>query len=115
MNIILTAPEFDLNGSRIMRQHPSAVLGNRSGSRRASRTATLDGGAVVYDTGYAAADRTINISTDIRHLPWLTRMVRLYGEVRVSTEEGLFFGVPSAWQAKDDRAGMEILILREAQ
>ena len=114
MNIIITAPEFDPDGTRILRQEASALLENRSGSRRVSRTATLDGGAIPYDTGYAAADRTIRISTDIRHLDWLSRMVKLYAEVRVSTEEGLFYGIPSAWSAKNNRAGMDVLILREA-
>ena len=114
MKIIVTVPEFDPDGTRAMEQAASALLENRSGSRRVSRTATLDGGAIAYDTGYGVADRTIKISTDIRHLGWLSRVVRQYSEVRVSTEEGLFYGVPSAWQAKGNKAGMEILILKEA-
>ncbi|MDY0164513.1 hypothetical protein [Desulfobotulus sp.] len=115
MKIIVTTPVFDIDGTRVMEQDSPELLANRSGSRRVSRTATLDGGAHVNDMGYASADRTIKVSTETRHLEWLSRVAKMYGEIRVSTEEGLFFGVPSSWGIRNNTATLSVLVLREVR
>lgn len=111
--IAISSIDFDMEGARVLPQHGEALNDNRTGARRVSRTATLDGGAVVYDTGYSVADRNITVSTDIVYLDWIQRMVKLYGMVNVITEEGAFRGVPKDWRIRDNRAEMEILIMEE--
>ena len=101
---------FDIDGARIFPQHPGSIMPNNAGARRASRTATLDGGCVIYDTGYAAADRTLTLATDISYLEWFRRIVQFYGTVLVSTDEGLFRGVPQQWRARDGRAEIDIMV-----
>ena len=113
LNIALSALEADLDGARILRQYPDAAADNRTGARRTSRTATLDGGCVIYDTGYAPADRTIMVITDIVHLPWIERMGKFYSLIRVITEEGAFIGAPRQWSISNGRARLEILIKQE--
>ena len=113
MLVSLSALEFDPLGSRLMRQDARTALDNNTGQRRVSRTATLDGGAVLYDTGYAPADRTIRISTGLEHLEFLQRMVKLYSLVRVVTDEGHFIGAPQGWSVRDGKAQMSVLVTEE--
>lgn len=113
MIIALSTLDFDLNGARVVRQDAGADLDNRNVSRRMTRTATLDGGCVVYDTGYAPADRTINVRTDMGHLEWLQRIVRLYSQVRVCTAYGAFIGAPRRCNIQNSQANLEILIMEE--
>ncbi len=112
-NIGVSAIEFDPLGARVMRQGADQELDNNRGARRTTRTATLDGGCEIYDTGYAPADRTIRVATGLEHLDWLARMVRLYNTVRVSTEAGCFLGTPRNWQANNNKAMIEILVTEE--
>ena len=94
---------FDPDGARALPVYNDpAVL--RQGARRATRTATLDGGCVVYDTGYADTDRSITIETDGSYMDWITYMVRTYRLVRLSTEDGVFLAVPARHSSRDGRA-----------
>ena len=113
MLVSVSALEYDPSGSRLMRQDARQALDNNTGQRRVSRTATLDGGCVIYDTGYAPADRTIRISTGLEHLEFLQRMVKLYSLVRVVTDEGHFIGAPQGWSVRDGKAQMTILVTEE--
>ena len=112
--IAVSSIEFDLDGARVLRQDAGQALSNHTGARRVSRTATLDGGCVLYDTGYAVADRTIVVSAGLEHLDWLARMCQLYSLVRVSTDEGIYIGAPRRWYVQDNRANMDILITEES-
>lgn len=109
----VSAIKFDLDGDAILSQDTEQNKGNKSGGRRATRTATLDGGAVVYDTGYSAADREMVVSTRLEYLQWLRRMSQLYSIVRLTTEEGAFQGVPERFRIRDNRAELVILITTE--
>jgi hypothetical protein len=84
-----------------------------SGSRRTSRTATLDGGCVVYDTGFTVSDKTITIETCGQHFDWLARMVRIYRLVHVSWRDGVFVAIPSRYGKKGSRAWITLDITEE--
>ena len=57
--LFISTPTFDLNGSLALRLADGSDI--KSGARRVSRNATLDGGAVITDGGYSDADRTLVI------------------------------------------------------
>lgn len=109
----VSAIGFDLDGDAVLPQDTEQDKENRSGGRRVTRTATLDGGAIVYDTGYAAADREMVISTHLEYLQWLRRMSQLYSKVTLTTEEGAFRGVPERFRIRDNRAELVVLITEE--
>ena len=78
-----------------------------------SRTATLDGGAVIDDSGYSAADRTYTIKTrdetgDLSE--WAERIVKTYSTVEIATKYGYFTGTPSKAWFRDGYLYIQILI-----
>ena len=88
-------------------------LDNRSGGRRVSRTATLDGGCAVYDTGYTDADRTITVSVPsptADDLVFARRVCESFQTVRVFTAEGAFAGVPEDYRVSTGTLKIKILI-----
>ena len=101
---------YDLDGAKMFPQHPPSMMNNRKVSRRLTRTATLDGGATIYDTGYSAAARTLTLVTDISYLDWMERIVKTYSLVLVSTEEGLFKGAPRSSRIRNGRVEIDILV-----
>ena len=104
---------YDLDGAKVFPQDPASMMSNNTGARRASRTATLDGGCVIYDTGYAAADRTLTIVTDIEYIDFFEHLVRYYSTVLVSTRDGLFKGNPRTWRTRNGKAEIEIFVTEE--
>lgn len=84
-------------------------------SRRISRTATLDGGAIIVDNGYSAGDATFNIV--IRDIDSATRlalmaMIKRHSAIIVSVKENIFVG---AVQTLDDKDKMKIRFLVKQQ
>ena len=94
MRVQLSSLTFDLQGHVVL----DALGGSEVDalSRRVSRVATLDGGAVLNDFGHSDADRTLRL----RWRPGravdevVRRMVRLYGRLRVALPDGLFVAAP---------------------
>jgi len=111
----LSTPVFDLNGSRYFRGcelDPGVTQKNDQRARRTSRTATLDGGVSVYDTGYAVGDRDINLTVPDASATvsaFLAYLVEFYGEIIVTTEVGAFLGVPVSY-SKDDNGRASLII-----
>lgn len=108
---------FDLAGARIFR---GAELDQRKANenlrreRRISRTATLDGGVSVYDTGYSAGDRdlTIRVPGASRAIvDFMAYLVATYSEITVTTEESAFLGVPAVSYVDADGAAVMIINL----
>lgn len=60
MIAIITPAEYWFGHPPILRLGSGSDLNSRD--RRLTRTPTLDGGAVVYDGGYAEADRTFSLT-----------------------------------------------------
>lgn len=96
--IAIASATYDPIGWRVFHGDPVANdLGNRGGARRVSRTATLDGGCVVYDAGYTDSDRTITVtvpSTKMADLDFADHVCRNCPRVWIFTREGVFAGVP---------------------
>ena len=109
----LSTTTYDLDGARIIKQDPATERANDRGGRRVSRSATLDGGAVVTDTGYAAADRTYRIRArddDGDLAQWAARIVQTYSTINIATRYGFFKGTPARWWVRDGFVNIEILI-----
>jgi len=117
----LAATVFDISGALYVRGSdldPAAAKKNDRRERRVSRTATLDGGVAVYDTGYAVADRTIYVrikNANATVAAFLAYLVETYNEISITTSEAAFHGTPQQSYLEDDgTAVLEILITEEA-
>lgn len=88
--ISFNAPTYNPIGSIYFRQNPEDLY---SATRRATVTATLDGGSSVYDTGYSVSDRTIKVQVKNATLDQVTAiayLIELYPRLIVSTGAGCF-------------------------
>lgn len=109
----LATPTYDPAGHGMYRDDPSTQDSARSYQRRATRTATLDGGSVVADTGFSDADRTVTISlpdAPPEAIELMSRLVRYYSTITVSLRDGCFSAVPSRTWTDRGAAKIEILI-----
>ena len=114
----LASLTYDADGARFIKQSPDVDNDNNAGGRRCSRVATLDGGAIMNDSGYSAADRTYTVKTrddtgDIA--AWAERIVQTYSTVSLATKHGFFNGTPSRWWVRDGYIYIEILITEEIE
>jgi len=69
--------------------------------RRVSRTATLDGGAMIVDNGYTASDATFKLvpqaATQSEALKnAIYQLVKLHSSLTLSTPDGCYLGAISA-------------------
>jgi hypothetical protein len=107
---------YDSDGFRQIKQDAGQDLDNFTVSRRATKTATLDGGSVMDDSGYSASDRTYTVKTrdDSGELAaWAERIVKTYSTVEIATRYGFFTGTPmSAW-IRDGYLYIEISIISQ--
>ena len=96
----------------------SEALKNNARERRATRTATLDGGVSVYDTGYSAGDRDmeVRVPAPSRELiDFFFYMVETYNLIMITTEDGAYYGVPQrAYLDNDGAAVLNVAITEEA-
>jgi hypothetical protein len=117
MRIGISTPLFDLDGARLIRVTPQTIPSLFSGSRRVSSTATLDGGALLYDTGYAVADRRHTIEAaehDVRATAaWFAMLVKTYNLIQVVTDEGVFLAAPSKWSMINDIPTLDLLFAEQ--
>lgn len=111
----LAAQVFDLNGAVIL-ERTDAESETAGISRRVQRTATLDGGAVINDTGYAAADRTLKIVAEQvgeAVFAAVARLVRSYSQIVVATRDGVFVGAPDNLRIDGGRLVLSVLVTEE--
>lgn len=100
--IILSTRTFDLQGYMVLDTAPQTNFGTLS--RRATRTATLDGGSSSTDLGFSWTDSVFKIvlaklnDADLDNLKYL---VQTYPLLVMSTKEGLFEGIISALSTKN--------------
>jgi hypothetical protein len=107
---------YDADGARVIAQDPTQEFTNFEVSRRCTRTATLDGGAVVDDSGYSAADRSHTVKTrdDTGELAaWAERIVKTYSTVGIATRYGYFIGTPHRSWIREGYLFIEILITNQ--
>ncbi|MEI7635871.1 MAG: hypothetical protein WCJ37_01085 [Syntrophus sp. (in: bacteria)] len=114
----ISTQTYDIAGARVFRRSErTAGLGNMKGSRRVTRTATLDGGVAIYDTGYSDSDRDIVATepdADVSCIDFARYIVTMYGLVTVTMEDGVYTGVPETYQVNRDGA-LEMKILLTAK
>lgn len=111
-NIAISTFTFDLNGAHMVR-HIGEIDALGESTRRATRTATLDGGALVYDTGFSASDRDIELTANGRHRAFFDRIVRTYRLVRVCTVDGVFSAIPARFRMNGRDATITLQIVEQ--
>lgn len=104
---------FDIGGDRVFAGLDKEV-NNRSGARRVTRTATLDGGASVADMGYSDSDREINIiepEASIASAGYARYICENYARVVVSTLDGAYEAVPVSHGLADGELTLKLLVV----
>jgi hypothetical protein len=89
--MVSISPEVQSAYYIILKQN-AGVSRLREISRRLSRSATLDGGGVLVDSGYSASDRvlTVNARVTSAEQAILEYIAKNYTRVTVVTAEGVF-------------------------
>lgn len=107
---IIGIAALDRGGSACIRLLPDSRLFN--GSRRVSRTKTLDGGCVINDGGFSDGDRTFDIAAESTRDLWdvLWSLLRSHALVTVSTSDGLFLGAVENLNEADSRIRIKIIV-----
>ncbi len=112
----ISTPVFDVNGAKAIPVTSDSLISTDSGSRRVTRTATLDGGCAVYDTGFAACDATIFIESnrsDKTIGDWFAYIVKNYNSVDVSTPRGFFYATPEKWEIRNGLPTLTLMITEQ--
>jgi len=112
MLVTLTTTTFDPLGSVELE-----VLDDQSDfgqtTRRVTRIATLDGGAVFNDFGHAYGDRTITlvwlITSDAQESA-VERLVRLYSLLNVSLPDGVYQAAPQSYASTQTQGTLTLLV-----
>ena len=94
---------YDLDGHMVLNESPKSIIPNIT--RRVSRTATLDGKAIISDLGHSVSDgtyiiKTFNLSKSDRDK--LKALVESYSLVRMSTRQGCLLGVIKSLNVEDN-------------
>ena len=111
MYIGISTPTFDIQGNLLFKATISSTeLKNLT--RRVSRTATLDGGVSIIDSGYADGDRTFNITADLTETECdrLEYLIKNYSEVILAVPEGIFSVNLKSLQNFHGNIRLEILV-----
>lgn len=109
--VAISAPTADPDGHVWLLSTQRSAAGTVT--RRASRVATLDGGAVVSDQGFSDADRTLDLRwtpTDSAQEAAVERLLRLYALVTVSAPAGVFSAAPASYEPSAGDARLQLLI-----
>lgn len=110
MRVVLSSLTFDPAGSVALDVQPDQTFGESR--RRMNRVATLDGGAVFNDFGFAEADRTISLRWRVRSAAQealVERLVQLYARVHVATPRGLFLAAIETYSPGATESGLTLL------
>ena len=108
--------EYNPVGARTLYLVPTARQAMMRGTRRATRTPTLDGAAIVYDAGFSYSDMTWQISI-MSQSPtdeaFMRMLVMTYNLVRISTVDGVFDAVPASWNNVDGIVTLEAWVMEQ--
>lgn len=98
---VISTIDYHEAGSVVCRRIRKSL--NVDASRRVSRTATLDGGVVLIDSGYSEGDRTFELYAAGMKDRWLTVKDLFLQQplVYLSIDEGLYAGVIEKAQIQD--------------
>jgi hypothetical protein len=110
----VSAQTYDLDGCRLFMQADlETEAANRTLSRRATRTATLDGGVVISDSGAAHGDRDITVVEPMASeevVAWAAYIVENYELVTVTMRDGAFSGCPETFGINAGSLELKILV-----
>ena len=110
--IAISTKAFDLIGSFILRDRDARIrLGSMS--RRGTKTATLDGGVSVYDTGLSQGDREFEVQLTNPNAAFIDRIKYLmenHSSYIVTTREGVFTALLSSLNEAANRTSFTISI-----
>lgn len=110
--VVISTIDFNPAGSLVL-QEDAAKSDLRSVSRRLSRSATLDGGAVLDDAGFSDGDRTINLSlSEVTgdQYSTLRDMATLFSGHLIATVDGVFSGGIDSLQAAQGETTLRFLV-----
>lgn len=112
--ISISSAAFDPSGVLLLPEVlPASAL--RGASRRVTKTATLDGGVSVSDTGSTDADRDLVVivpDATLAQIERASRLVSIYPLVSVSTGEGAFEGIPERYSVSGNQLSLTISLTR---
>jgi len=106
----ITKTTADTDGS--IKFKPSVKSEFKSGALRASRSATLDGGAVIDNQGFADGDRTFSVVVNLslsdaeKIWEWFTDAEFL----QIATEDGVFYGLIDQCKLDYGQANFRFLV-----
>lgn len=107
----LSTPTFDPLGYLELDVLPASAFHDHR--RRVNRTATLDGGAVFNDFGFADADRTVTLSWQVRDQDTedaVDRLAQLYGQLQVSINGDVFLAAVEAFTPGATESRLSLLV-----
>jgi len=107
--VCISTIEFDLNGHKEIPIVNSSSDIN-SGARRATRTATLDGGCVVHDTGFSDSDRSVTIKAEYDYMEWFQYIVQTYRLIHLSLDDGFYYAIPMRYREQNNHAVLDLEI-----
>ncbi|MEH6575793.1 MAG: hypothetical protein V7731_01830 [Amphritea sp.] len=115
----LSTRSFDLAGALYLHAADLDLSQTKlnSISRRSTRTPTLDGGAVLYDQGFSAADRTLTVAvktTSKTVADSVKHLVQTYSELVVSLDDGAYLCNPQRVYDRGEYLVLTLLIYQEA-
>ena len=117
-SIALSSIVFDMSGDLYIGN--KELLPDKSSiidiKRRSTRTATLDGGSSLYDTGYSSSDRTITITVPMDKttiIDALEYFVKTYSEMILILSDGAYKCNPQSFKVSKN-AVCKLLIIEDA-
>lgn len=111
--LAVSTTNFDINGSFVLSSKEATILLGSMG-RRNSKTATLDGGVSVYDTGLSQGDREFNVvlTNPTRKLVDKIKTLMInHTSFNIILEEGVFNGSLVSLNETLKRTSFKISIL----
>ena len=115
MLISLCATEYDPKGSGMIRLTSESAVRMQSGQRRQSKTATLDGGVVLYDTGHTLSDTTWKVESlaSPATIDLIDYLCREYSELDLRYLNKQAKVSISSWHVTGDKISFNLSVLRE--
>lgn len=108
----LSTPIWDAQGYVEVDALPSQNSGETR--RRVNRISTMDGGAVVNDSGYSEADRTIDLKWKPGTAAYeyaLERLVRFYPRINISIRSGFYEAAVESYRPTPTESTLRLLVL----
>ena len=115
MRVHISSVDFDLNGAVVLEVSDSdSDLGDTR--RRMNRIATLDGGVVLNDFGFAEGDRSVSLSwtpVSAADEEAVAYLVRTHSRLRLACRLGCFEVAPESFKVQGGKATLSLLVVKK--